>query len=89
MASKVHYKASVERDLKKLGNPQATRILDKIETDLVRHPERGEALKGTFQGLSRYRVGDYRVIYAETVDGILVLRVAHRRESYDKSPRSG
>jgi mRNA interferase RelE/StbE len=85
LASKVHYKASVERDLKKLDKPQAKRVMDRIERDLAPHLEKGEALKGTFQGLYRYRIGDYRVIYAQTVDGILVLRVAHRRESYDKS----
>jgi mRNA interferase RelE/StbE len=85
LAFKVHYKASVERDLKRLDKPEAGRVLAKIERDLARHPEKGEALKGAFQGLYKYRVGDYRVIYTRAVDGILVLRIAHRRESYEKN----
>lgn len=82
MASRVLYKASVERDLKKLGKAEAARILHKIEDELVADPGKGEPLKAAFEGLLRYRVGDCRVIYASTRDGILVLRVGHRKDVY-------
>ena len=30
----------------------------------------------------RLRIGDYRVIYAKTRDGVLVLRIGHRKNVY-------
>lgn len=83
MASRVVYKASVERDLKKLDKMQARRVLGKIETELSSDPSKGEPLKGRFEGLLRYRIGDYRVVYTKTTDGILVLRIAHRKDVYE------
>lgn len=82
MAYKITYKASVERDLKKLAKAETVRVLGKVEKDLSNNPEKGEPLKGSFQGLYRYRIGDYRVIYTKTVDGILVLRIGHRKDVY-------
>jgi mRNA interferase RelE/StbE len=82
---RIEYKASVEGDLKKLDPPVAVRVLRKIEKTLSSEGERGERLSGDFAGLSRLRVGNYRVIYARTDDGYLVLRIGHRREIYRKS----
>lgn len=82
MPFRVHYKASIERDLKKIDKAEAKKILNKIEKELGKDPGRGEQLKGEFQGLFRYRVGNYRVIFARTTDGILVLRIGHRKEIY-------
>ena len=77
MVYRVVYKASVEKDLKKIDKTEAKKILSRIEGDLAKDPDKGSALSGTFQGLYRYRIGDYRVIYTKTVDGILVLRIGH------------
>ncbi len=82
MEYKIVYKASVEKDLKGADKSDTKKILEKIETDLAKEPDKGTALSGTFQGLYRYRIGDYRVIYAKTVDGILVLRIGHRKGIY-------
>ena len=82
MASKVTYKASVERDLEKPDIAEARKLLGKIEKELARDPAMGEPLKGEFRGLYRYRIGDYRVIYAKTKGGILVLRIGHRKDVY-------
>jgi mRNA interferase RelE/StbE len=43
-------------------------------------------LRGGEHGRWRVRVGDYRVVYAIEDDRliVLVLRVAHRREVYDR-----
>lgn len=82
MASKVTYKASVERDLGRLDKSEAIKVLNKIERVLAKDSALGEALKGDFRGLYRYRIGDYRVIYAKTKDGILVLRIGHRKDVY-------
>lgn len=82
MASKITYKASVERDLKKLDRPTAARLLAKLERDLGADPDRGLPLTGEFHGLFKYRIGDHRVIYAKTTDGLLVIRIGHRKDVY-------
>ena len=82
MGYKVIYKASVEKDLRKIEKAEAKKILSRIEGDLAKDPDKGIALSGTFQGLYRYRIGDYRIIYTKTVEGILVLRIGHRRDVY-------
>lgn len=82
MAYKVVYKKSVHRDLKKLSRAEAGRILDVVDKQLSKKPESNPALKGQFAGLRRFRVGDYRVVYALLGNDILVLRIAHRRDVY-------
>ena len=78
----IEYKASVQKDLRRLDSKQALRVLATIERALKTHGRGGETLSGPFAGLFKLRVGDYRVIYARTETGYLVLRVAHRREVY-------
>ena len=80
----IRYKASVANDIKKLGREERDRILSKIEFDLIQDPDRGVKLKGKFKGLLKYRVGKYRIIYTKIPDGILILRVGHRRRIYEK-----
>ncbi len=82
MASSVSYKASIERDLRKLDRPTTARVLTKLERTLSANPDAGESLSGEFRGLFKYRVGDYRVIYTKVPGGVLVLRIAHRKEVY-------
>ena len=79
---RVEYKASVEGDLRRLDPSTAQRILRKIGKALSAEGHAGTALKGDFAGLFRLRVGDYRVIYARTKAGYLVLRIAYRSEAY-------
>ena len=61
---------------------QIARLLDKLEDTLSKDPNAGSPLKGQYGGLFKYRIGDYRVIYAKTRDGILVLRIRHRGKAY-------
>ena len=82
MAYNIVYKKSVERDLKKLAKVEATKILDQIERELSRTPEINPTLKGQFAGLRKYRIGDYRVIYAVLGNDVLILRIGHRRDVY-------
>ncbi len=84
MAYNITYKKSVQRDLKKLSKPEARRILNQIETELAKNADTYPVLKGPFAGLRKYRVGDYRVIYAILADEVLVLRIGHRKEVYKK-----
>jgi len=39
-------------------------------------------LKGQFAGLRKYRIGDYRVIYAILKEDILILRIGSRKDVY-------
>jgi mRNA interferase RelE/StbE len=80
--ARVDYKASVAGDLDRLDRTAALRILKKIEKTLGEGAASGEPLAGEFEGLHRLRVGDYRVIYAHTATGFLVLRIGHRSDVY-------
>lgn len=82
MAYNIFYKKSVQRDLKKLSKPEAKRILDLIEKELIKQPESNPVLKGQFAGLRKYRVGDYRLIYALLSLDILILRIGNRKNVY-------
>ena len=82
MAYNLVYKKSVHRDLKKLSKAEVSCILDQIEQELTKKPESYPVLKGQFAGLRKYRIGDYRVIYALVGADILVLRIGNRRDVY-------
>jgi mRNA interferase RelE/StbE len=84
LAYNIVYKRSVERDLKKLSKAEARRVLNQIEEELPKKADTYPVLKGPFAGLRRYRVGDYRVIYAILGDEVVVLRIGHRKEVYRK-----
>lgn len=82
MAYSVTFKSSVARDLKKLSKADARRVLDQIDKDLVKNPTDYPALKGEFAGLRKYRVGEYRVIFAVVDRDVLILRIGHRKDVY-------
>ena len=84
MAFEIAYKKSVEKDVAKLGKGEAKRILDKIEKDLSARAAGYPVLKGQFAGLRKLRIGDYRVIFAILGQQVLVLRIGHRSEIYDR-----
>lgn len=77
------YKKSVHRDLHKLSKPEARRVLDQIEKKLAKKPDSNPVLKGQFAGLRRFRVGEYRVIYALLGTDVLILRIGHRKNVYE------
>nr|NJM04601.1 type II toxin-antitoxin system RelE/ParE family toxin [Desulfobacula sp.] len=80
---KITFKKSVAKDLKQISKDQVKRILDKIETELSSVLEQFPELKGKFAGLRKYRVGDYRIIFAIIGnDTVLITRIKHRKESY-------
>jgi mRNA interferase RelE/StbE len=84
LAYNVLYKKSVDRDLKKLGKAEARRTLAQIEGELSKKADSYPVLKGQFAGLRKFRVGDYRVIYALVGDDVIILRIGHRRNVYHK-----
>ena len=82
MPYNIVYKKSVHRDLKKIKKTEAIKIIDQLEKDLSNKPDSYPVLKGQFAGLRKYRVGDYRVIYAIIEKNVLVLRIGHTRNIY-------
>ncbi len=84
MAFEIAYKKSVEKDVAKLGSAETKRILDKIEKDLSARADGCPVLKGQFAGLRKLRVGDYRVVFAILGQQVVVLRIGHRSEIYDR-----
>ena len=84
MAYNIVYKKSVQRDLKKLSKAEAHRILNQVEEELSKNADTYPVLKGQFAGLRKYRIGEYRVIYAILGDDVLVLRIGHRKDVYKK-----
>jgi mRNA interferase RelE/StbE len=80
----VKFKKSVTNDLKRIGKADAKRILDRIDAELVRNPQRFPALSGTFTGLRKLRVGDYRVIFVILDQEVLILRIQDRKNAYRK-----
>ncbi len=84
MAYNITYKKSVTKDFKRIGKANAKRILDKIDSNLTKNPERFPALTGPFAGMRKLRVGDYRVIFVIIDKDVLVLRVQDRKDIYRK-----
>jgi len=82
LAYNITYKKSVAKDLKRIDKQNAERILDKIDEELVEDPERFPNLTGTFAGLRKFCVGDYRVIFVIIDNDVLILRVQHRKDVY-------
>ncbi len=82
MPYKIEYKSSVIHDLKKLDKNTANRILGQLEKALSENPNRGDPLTGQFKGLFKLRIGNYRIIYAKTQEGVLILRIGSRGKIY-------
>ncbi len=82
MAGKVSYKASVEKDLRRIDRTTADRLTGTLEKKLGGNPNIGTPLAGAYRGLYRLRSGDYRIIYSKVPGGVLILRIAHRKNVY-------
>ncbi|MCF2133604.1 MULTISPECIES: type II toxin-antitoxin system RelE/ParE family toxin [Burkholderiaceae] len=88
MAWQVKVETAAAKELKKLGPPQAERVLRFLFDRVAKLDDprsMGEALKGVKLGeFWEYRVGDYRVIAKIQDDELLILvvRIGNRRAVY-------
>jgi mRNA interferase RelE/StbE len=87
LAWTIEYLTSVKKKLRKLDRQVARRIVDFMDNriaDLENPRNVGLALSGQYEGLWRYRVGDYRILCDIRDDKLIVLVVAigHRSEVY-------
>ncbi len=83
----VRLSATAQQFYRKADKPLAkklARCFEQLEQE-PRHHTNVKPLKGNLAGQYRYRVGDYRVIYriCEQQVHVLVLKIAHRKESYE------
>ena len=89
MAWRIEFEPAARRELDKLDNTVARRILKFLyqRVGKLDDPRRiGERLQGTLSEFWKYRVGDYRLICSLKDDRlvVIVLRVGHRREVYKR-----
>lgn len=72
-----------KRQLKRLGDPSYSRIVDGIRS-LTANPRPHGCRKLTGRDGYRIRVGDYRVIYEvdDSARQVLVLDIGHRKDIY-------
>ena len=82
MPYRIEFKRSVARDLRRLDKSEADRLLTKLADELPGRAASCPELTGKFAGLRKFRVGEYRVIFAIIGDAVLVTRIAHRRDVY-------
>ena len=85
VTKRIAYSRDALRTLQRIDRATGERIVLKIE-QLAERPEslanNVRALKGP-GGLKRLRVGDWRVIYTETLVVVAVERIAPRGAAYD------
>jgi mRNA interferase RelE/StbE len=83
----IEFHLRAAKDLERLDRAVASKILAKIRWLAANLGTiKPEALVGQFEGLSKLRVGDYRVIYQLDHEAkvLKIELVGHRRESYNQ-----
>ncbi|MCK5096198.1 MAG: type II toxin-antitoxin system RelE/ParE family toxin [Candidatus Pacebacteria bacterium] len=83
----VFYTAHARKDLLKLEKTTSKKIVLAIEKNTKINPTKNaKALKGIFQGLFRYRVGNYRIVFECDENGVVyivtILCIKHRKDIY-------
>lgn len=80
------YHPEVAEDISNLPQNIKMRIKKAIENRLAIDPLKyGVPLKRSLQGYRKLRVGDYRVIYKIKQNTVIVLKIGHRKEVYNKA----
>ena len=85
MDYKLFYHPEIPEDISGLPKNIRSRLSKAIEQRLLQDPLKyGEPLRRSLKGYRKLRVGDYRVIYRIQNKDIIVLKIGHRKEAYDK-----
>lgn len=85
MTWSISYHPEIENDISGLPKNIKTRIQKAIEQRLLADPIRyGVPLRRSLYGYRKLRVGDYRVIFKLDKDNVVVLKIGHRKEVYQK-----
>ncbi|MFA5232905.1 MAG: type II toxin-antitoxin system RelE/ParE family toxin [Sulfurimonas sp.] len=83
MAYNIEYDQKALKQLQKIDKSIASKILDGIE-EFASEPvlTKIKKLKTPFDGAYRLRIGDYRVVFYQENNLMLISRIAHRKEVY-------
>lgn len=83
MPYNIEYDPKAVKQLKKLDKSIASEILDCIE-EFAKNPvlTKIKKLKTPFDGAYRLRCGDYRVVFYQEDDLMLISKIAHRKQVY-------
>ena len=91
MDFRIVYTKNAQKDLQRLGTSVVQRVLRKVDeyAKLADPMVKAKKLKGFELDTYRFRVGDYRIVFrldpkTKKLVVLVVLRVAHRKEVYDK-----
>lgn len=83
MVCNIEYDPKALKQLKKFDKSIATLILDGIE-EFASNPilTKIKKLKTPFDGAYRLRIGDYRIVFYQENDLMLISKIAHRKDVY-------
>lgn len=83
MVYNIEYDSKALKQLKKLDKSIAELILDGIE-EFASNPilTKIKKLKTSFDGAYRLRIGDYRIVFYQENDLMLISKIAHRKDVY-------
>lgn len=85
MIFRLLYHPLVSEDIKGIPRNLKNRISRAIEKKVLTDPVRaGRPLRQSLVGHRKMRVGDYRIIYRLELDAIIVLKIGHRKDVYEK-----
>ncbi|HAV42443.1 TPA: type II toxin-antitoxin system RelE/ParE family toxin [bacterium] len=81
----VYHPIVLKEDIPAISKNIHQRIKTAIEERLLKEPAKyGKPLRYSLKSLWTLRVGDYRVIYKIEDDNIIILKIGHRKEAYQK-----
>lgn len=85
MGYRVVYHHLVEEDIQQIQANIRKRIQDAIENRLMAEPVMaGKPLRQSLKGFRKMRVGDYRIIYQVEKETVIILKIGHRKDVYEK-----
>ena len=86
----LQYTKHAKKDLGNLDKNSTKRIILKLESYIQnKNPlQFSKTLSGSFKGLYRFRIGNYRIIFHKNSKGeiiiLTILTIKHRKEVYQK-----
>jgi len=84
----LYHPAVLREDLPRISSDQKQKIQSAIETRLLEDPViAGKPLRQSLKGHRKLRVGDWRIIYRIDKKDIIILKIGHRREIYQRAAR--
>ena len=80
--NEIRLRPNVSTEIRAIDQPTALKILRTIDAYARSGEGPVRALSGKFEGLLRLRVGNYRVLFDETEEAVIIHRVRDRRNAY-------